>query len=67
MLETCGPFGDNGYVNMCLNDVIHHGAWESNCESSRSKNDQVRHSGLRELEALSSRSSGMRKAKIRHF
>ena len=65
MLEACRPFGDNGHVKMCLMKQSHSGGvWGSKLYVFTEQIDQVMHFGLMELEALSSRSSGMRKAKV---
>ena len=64
MLESCRPFGDNGHVKMCLMKQSHSGVWGSKLYVFTEQIDQVMHFGLMELEALSSRSSGMHKAKV---
>ena len=70
MLEACHPYGDHGYVKICLKESLSHrimGEQLARLHQARaSMHNQERYSNLRRTgtRSSSSSSSGMHKAKL---
>ena len=68
ILKTCHPYGDHGYVKICLKESLSNRSMGEQIirlyQARASVLNQERCSNLRRTRSSSSSSSGMRKAKV---